>query len=73
MSPVRASLRTNGREPFTTLVAFLARFIRSSTRPLDHFLPLLYVVAQAEPDERLAFPVDGFDGGSVSMLGALIG
>jgi 4,5-DOPA dioxygenase extradiol len=39
----------------------------------DHFLPLLYVVAQAEPDERLAFPVDGFDGGSVSMLGALIG
>lgn len=38
----------------------------------DHFLPLLYVIAQAEQDESVAFPVEGFDGGSVSMLGVLI-
>ncbi len=38
----------------------------------DHFLPLLYVIAQGEQDESVAFPVEGFDGGSVSMLGVLI-
>ena len=39
----------------------------------DHFLPLLYVIAQAEQDEPIAYPVEGFDGGSVSMLAVMIG
>jgi 4,5-DOPA dioxygenase extradiol len=39
----------------------------------DHFLPLLYVLAQADPDDPLAFPVEGFDGGSISMLGVRVG
>lgn len=39
----------------------------------DHFLPLLYVAAQALPDDPVTFPVEGFDGGSVSMLAARVG
>jgi len=39
----------------------------------DHFLPLLYVIAQAEPDEPVTYPVEGFDGGSVSMLAIRFG
>jgi len=39
----------------------------------EHFLPLLYVLAQWRPDEPIAFPVEGFDGGSVSMLGVRVG
>ena len=39
----------------------------------EHFLPLVYVVAQHEGDDAIAFPVEGFDGGSVSMLGVRIG
>ena len=39
----------------------------------DHFLPLLYVVAQADPDEPVTYPVEGFDGGSVSMLAIRFG
>jgi 4,5-DOPA dioxygenase extradiol len=39
----------------------------------DHFLPLLYVVAQHEAAEPVSFPVEGFDGGSVSMLGVRVG
>lgn len=39
----------------------------------DHFLPLLYVLAQREPGDRVSFPVEGFDGGSVSMLGVRLG
>jgi 4,5-DOPA dioxygenase extradiol len=39
----------------------------------DHFLPLLYVIAQAEKNEPVTYPVEGFDGGSVSMLAIRIG
>jgi 4,5-DOPA dioxygenase extradiol len=34
----------------------------------DHFLPLVYVMGLRRPDDRVTFPVEGFDGGSVSML-----
>jgi 4,5-DOPA dioxygenase extradiol len=39
----------------------------------DHFLPLLYALAQREPDEPVSFPVEGFDGGSISMLAVQVG
>jgi len=39
----------------------------------DHYLPLLYVIAQIREGESIRFPVEGFDGGSVSMLTVQIG
>lgn len=39
----------------------------------DHYLPLLYVIAQARPDDEVSFPVEGFDGGSISMLSIEVG
>jgi len=39
----------------------------------EHFLPLLYVIAQAEENAPVSFPVEGFDGGSVSMISVRIG
>lgn len=39
----------------------------------DHYLPLVYVVALRNPGEPVTFPVEGFDGGSVSMLTVQIG
>ncbi|MFL5392695.1 MAG: 4,5-DOPA dioxygenase extradiol [Myxococcales bacterium] len=39
----------------------------------DHFLPLLYVLGVASKQETVTFPVEGFDGGSVSMLGVRFG
>ena len=39
----------------------------------DHYLPLLYVLATRGTGERISFPVDGIDGGSVSMLACQIG
>lgn len=38
----------------------------------DHYLPLLYLAALREPQDQLRFPVEGFDGGSMSMLSVLI-
>lgn len=34
----------------------------------EHYLPLLYVLAQRAEGEQVSFPVSGFDGGSISML-----
>jgi 4,5-DOPA dioxygenase extradiol len=34
----------------------------------DHYLPLLYVLGSRRKGEGVSFPVEGFDGGSMSML-----
>ena len=39
----------------------------------DHYLPLLYVIASRQEREAVSFPVEGVDGGSVSMLAIQIG
>src|SRR6185369_10508851 len=39
----------------------------------DHYLPLLYVIALRRPDDDVTFPVEGFDGGSISMLTVQLG
>jgi 4,5-DOPA dioxygenase extradiol len=39
----------------------------------DHYLPLLYVIAQFRKGDDVKFPVEGFDGGSISMLSVRIG
>ena len=39
----------------------------------DHYLPLLYVMALRRDGEEASFPVEGFDGGSISMLTVQIG
>jgi 4,5-DOPA dioxygenase extradiol len=39
----------------------------------DHFLPLLYVLGSRHPDEPVTFPVNGIEGGSISMLTVQLG
>lgn len=39
----------------------------------DHYLPLLYVLATAQANDAVHFPVEGVDGGSISMLSVQIG
>jgi 4,5-DOPA dioxygenase extradiol len=39
----------------------------------DHYLPLLYVAGTRIKSELLTFPVEGVDGGSVSMLAVQVG
>jgi 4,5-DOPA dioxygenase extradiol len=39
----------------------------------DHYLPLLYVLGGSRAGEAVSFPVEGIDGGSVSMLAVRIG
>ena len=59
----------------TPLIDFerLGRDAMLSAPTPDHYLPLLYVTALRRPDDRVTFPVEGFDGGSISMLTIRIG
>lgn len=39
----------------------------------EHYLPLLYVLAASQSGDNIYFPVEGIDGGSISMLTVQIG
>ncbi len=39
----------------------------------DHYLPLLYVAGTRQGDDAITFPVEGVDGGSISMLAVEVG
>lgn len=39
----------------------------------DHYLPLLYVIGSQREGEAITFPVQGVDGGSISMLTVRVG
>lgn len=39
----------------------------------EHYLPLLYVLGAQAPGEAVSFPVEGIDGGSISMLSVRVG
>jgi len=49
----------------------MTRWAAMSSYPVptpEHYLPLLYVIALRREGEPVSFPVEGVDGGSVSML-----
>lgn len=39
----------------------------------EHYLPLLYVMGACQAGEQISFPVEGIEGGSISMLSVQIG
>ena len=64
-------LEGNGRQ--------LVDFMRSGEDAMlasptpDHFLPLLYILGLQGKDEVVSFPVEGIEGGSLSMLSVKVG
>lgn len=64
---------TKGQE--TQLVDYesLGRDALLSVPTPEHYLPLVYVLALKRSGENVSFPVEGFDGGSISMLAVQVG
>ena len=58
-----------------SLIAYekLGRDAMLSVPTPDHYLPFIYVIAQMREGDQIQFPVEGFDGGSISMLSVKIG
>jgi 4,5-DOPA dioxygenase extradiol len=60
---------------FSPLVNYesLGRDALMSIPTPDHFLPLLYVLGCQQKGDDIGFPVEGVDGGSISMLSVKVG
>jgi len=69
---VRALLLARDDAPLVAYESLGRDALMSAPTP-DHYLPLLYVIALRRDGEEVSFPVEGFDGGSISMLTVRIG
>ena len=68
----RDMLLSGNDEPLVDYEALGRDAILSAPTP-DHYLPLLYVMGTRHESDRVTFPVEGIDGGSVSMLTVQLG
>jgi 4,5-DOPA dioxygenase extradiol len=69
---VRGHLATHEHEALINFVT-LGEDARLSAPTPEHYLPLLYVIAQQDQDESVSFAVDGIEYGSIGMLTAVVG
>jgi 4,5-DOPA dioxygenase extradiol len=66
-SRVRGLLLAGDHEPLVNYETLGREALLSIPTP-DHYLPLLYVIGARQSDDEVTFPVEGVDGGSISML-----
>jgi 4,5-DOPA dioxygenase extradiol len=69
---VRERLEAADHVPLIDYVSFGREAVLAVPTP-EHYLPLLYVLGASVPGEPVSFPVEGMDGGSVSMLAVQFG
>jgi 4,5-DOPA dioxygenase extradiol len=68
----REQIVTRQHQPLIDYEA-LGRDAQLSAPTPDHYLPLLYILGLQQEDDAVSFPVEGVDGGSISMLTVQIG
>jgi 4,5-DOPA dioxygenase extradiol len=68
----RELMKTGNFKPLIDYENFGRDAILSIPTP-DHYLPLLYVLGTWQEGETISFPVEGVDGGSISMLAVRLG
>ncbi len=68
----REMIESGNHEPLIDYELLGKDALLSAPTP-EHFLPLLYILALQREGETASFPVEGFDGGSISMLSVKIG
>ena len=70
---VRELLQAGDHKPLVGYETQLGREAELAVPTPDHYLPLLYVAGTRTSSEPVAFPAEGVDGGSVSMLSVQVG
>jgi 4,5-DOPA dioxygenase extradiol len=70
---VRELLLADEHKPLVDYESKMGREAILAVPTPDHYLPLLYVIGTRTASETIQFPVDGVDGGSISMLAVQVG
>lgn len=70
---VREHLLTGDDAPLVEYETRLGREALLAAPTPEHYLPLLYLLGARQPGEPVTFPVEGVDGGSISMLAVQAG
>jgi len=70
---VRELLLAGEHQPLVDYQNKLGSEARLAAPTPDHYLPLLYVIGTRTASEPVTFPVEGVDGGSISMLAVQVG
>ncbi|MGH8169252.1 MAG: 4,5-DOPA dioxygenase extradiol [Steroidobacteraceae bacterium] len=68
----RALMLDHDFRPLIDYESLVGDAVLSAPTP-DHYLPLLYVLGTWREGDAIAFPVEGVDGGSISMLSVSVG
>ncbi len=68
----RARILADDPEPLIDYRRLGPDALRAVPTP-EHFLPLLYVLGSRGPGDEVSFPVEGIEGGTVSMLAVELG
>ena len=68
----RELIHTGAHQPLIEYETLGEDALLSAPTP-EHYLPLLYVLALRDQSDKVTFPVNGFDGGSISMTAVQIG
>lgn len=68
----RALMQMGDHDPLIDYEA-MGRDAQLSIPTPEHYLPLLYVLGAGRPGDAVTFPVEGIDGGSISMLAVRLG
>lgn len=69
---VIAEINHGNHQKLIDYTALGADALLSAPTP-EHYLPLLYILGASEAGEKASFPVQGFEGGSISMLAVQFG
>lgn len=70
---VRELMLASAHQPLIDYEEKLGREAILAVPTPDHYLPLLYVLGTRTSSDAVTFPVEGIDGGSVSMLAVQVG
>jgi 4,5-DOPA dioxygenase extradiol len=71
-SQARDFMMAGNHEPLINYESLGRDAMLSAPTP-DHYLPLIYILALQRDGDAVTFPVEGFDGGSISMLTVQMG